>query len=261
MAPLYLSLREAPSPAVETTAAYVEARQWRAEVIKIGTDERYPIEIRDPWEASEESGLEWYLQDYPRLPLLKRSDAAFVSKRLKEYGRNLADQLKACPFLRGYSGELILSILAQTGVCPLQRLHWELLEDAQFWGESHRFRKITVLRSVYASNPDAPFMGASGKKGSQKHRILFVVTRRTADGKAIDNIDSTLVTQPAFAQIKKKKYLAEGEILRPPTWKAFEELLMSRPMGYYDVVHFDMHGHVDETEQRCVRMMIPRFLV
>ncbi len=253
MAPLHLLLY-GPSSSVPVTTSAAKKRKWSVLLTQKGSAEEFSLLIKDPWGNDKEQELEWYLQDYPKNPLLNQGRAAVVSRLLKGYGRNLAGQIKACPLLQSHRGELLISIIAVAEACSLQRLHWELLEDADAWAEDRgqRFTKITVERAVSTDNPSL-WIRASGKKDGQKHRILFVVSRRTADGQRIDDIDSTLVAGPVFAHIKKKSLLAEGDILRPPTWKAFEELLMSRPVGYYDVVHFDMHGHVDRTNQRYAR--------
>jgi hypothetical protein len=37
------------------------------------------------------------------------------------------------------------------------------------------------------------------------------------------------------------------EIVRPGTFEAFKRHLKTRPKGYFDIVHFDVHGRVTST--------------
>jgi hypothetical protein len=86
-----------------------------------------------------------------------------------------------------------------------------------------------------------------GFDGGGKGRILFVVARRDGQG----GIDHRLVTQPAFRLMEKYSSMGwEGSILRPATWKMLESTLRKYPTGYYNAVHFDMHGTVDPDNQR-----------
>ncbi|KAL4971326.1 hypothetical protein BDW66DRAFT_155767 [Aspergillus desertorum] len=217
-------------------------------------DDAAVLKIQDPWQSEQEENLKWYLEEYPRNPLLQQRRAAFTAAELKAYGRSLADQLVKCPILQSSTtSELVLRISSFQNARSLQQLHWELLEDLEAWGPANRFRTVHIDRWVLCDNPEAPFLGFNGKRVGQKHRILFVVARRTEDGKAVDNIDPQLVTKPALREIRKRsKYIIEAEILRPPTWDSLVRTMNSRPVGYYDMVHFDMHGYVHEETQRAL---------
>ena len=60
--------------------------------------------------------------------------------------------------------------------------------------------------------------------------------------------DPSLIYEPLLAAIEnlKKDFHILLEVCRPGTWYALESLLEEGGAGFYDMVHFDMHGGVEE---------------
>ena len=58
----------------------------------------------------------------------------------------------------------------------------------------------------------------------------------------------SLIYEPLLAVIEKlkKDFHIQLEVCRPGTWPALEILLEERGVGFYDMVHFDMHGGIEE---------------
>jgi hypothetical protein len=246
MAPLYLNLVTKHLPGCLNRPSVIEA---------VNNDpdnaDRHNIDLTEANEFITDEAVRWYLEDYPRKPVLNQSSAAAVSRALKQYGRALASQIQKCPFVtsKGRSQDaLVLNIWSAEPVSPVQRHFWEILENVDLWDASLGFRQVSVLRSVYAEDDNAAPPPDHFEEG--KLRFLFVVARRTKDGKNIDRIDPRIVTQSALNVLKKHKYTLEAEILRPPTWSAFRQALLLKPKGHYYMVHFDMHGHVDQDSQK-----------
>jgi hypothetical protein len=214
------------------------------------------VDITEVVAKTSDEKVRWYLEEYPRKPLLEQSAAAVISQDLKRYGRTLASQLQKCPLIaskRRSQDELTINVWDGSPTSPIQQHLWEILEDSKLWDSSLRFRHVNVQRLVLPEDEDAPPPDASVSLSSyQKVRILFIVARKAKDGKFIDKIDPRIVTKPAFDSIKKHKYTVEGEILHPPTWKALEEAISSHPKGHYTVIHFDMHGYVSAESGRFV---------
>ncbi|KFA80049.1 hypothetical protein S40288_10656 [Stachybotrys chartarum IBT 40288] len=91
-------------------------------------------------------------------------------------------------------------------------------------------------------------------------RVLLVVARRidtekdtqpqandsTEENEIPPDLDSSLVSEPLLEAISQ---LSESldvrlEVCRPGSWDALQSLLAEKGHGYYDLVHFDLHGAV-----------------
>jgi hypothetical protein len=244
MAPLYLNLVTKVLPGGLDRPSVIEAVTNDPDNLY-----RHDIDLTEANEFITDEEIRWYLEEYPRKPVLEQSSAAAVSRALKQYGR--ASQIQKSPIVtskRRSQDALVLNIWGSTEVSPVQHHFWEILENIELWDASLGFKHVSILRSVCAEDDNASPPPDHFEEG--KLRFLFVVARRTKDGKYIDKIDPRIVTQPAFNVLKKHKYTLEGEILRPPTWSAFQQALQLKPKGYYYMVHFDMHGYVDKDSQK-----------
>ena len=51
--------------------------------------------------------------------------------------------------------------------------------------------------------------------------------------------------QNTLLNIARRQPRVIVDIARPGTFEAFEDHLRSRPPGWYDLVHFDLHGKVE----------------
>ena len=92
-------------------------------------------------------------------------------------------------------------------------------------------------------------------------RILLVVARSidtekckkqpsTGHRPLMFDIDPLLISEPLLEAISNlpKDLDVRLEVCRPGSWDALERTLREKERGYYDLVHFDMHGAVFDTE-------------
>ena len=224
--------------------------------------ETITIPIINPFDGFEEREYQWYLEDFASKQPFAASRAAKVERSLKRYVKSLAAALlKARMFPRRDKLKLIIdcSLSSSTDAedldysSTLQRLHWELLEDASHWPDGARFESILVCRTV----SNAPRADQSNV-GNSRISILLITCRP----KGRDDIDALLISRSILKTAQAAAaYKGNGsmndvrlEILRPPTWLAFKEhLLYDREPGHYHIVHFDMHGEILDADKRYAK--------
>lgn len=249
MAPLFLNIVDTDEPQ-QTQGKFV---------VKVfangnGLSDAHLLDISGAVEIVSEDEVRWYLEQYPKKPLLEHARAASVSRTLEAYGSTLAIELQKCSLFKlgnDAPDELVLNVCSVDDISPVQQHHWEVLEDTKLWNHVPKIRKVTVIRSIIPEDEETnhpPLLKAEVKK----LKILFVVARQAKNGVSIDRIDPRIITRQAFNVIKKHKYTVEGEILYPPTWSALQNALSSHPRGHYFMVHFDMHGRIDQDSERYV---------
>ena len=99
-------------------------------------------------------------------------------------------------------------------------------------------------------------------------RILLVIARNvvsekntpssgtgsTARGSTTEDIDPSLILQPLIQAIDQlpRDVPVHLEICRPGSWIALKTLLEEKGKGYYNIVHFDLHGRVHQTKGSVV---------
>ena len=210
------------------------------------------ISLRNPFDQSDESELQWLLEEYPRSPfsLLRAKE---VTKTLDWYMKNLAAQFEDSGVFSRL-GDLEVSGTLEIRVEALedqqnesqgrfQAIHWEVLEDRKAWS-THvlKFETIQVVRVVQPLQ-DGP--KCEIQMSQDPIRILFVCARHSLDDS--EDISSRLLMDPVFEVIneaKSKGRNTTAEILRPGSFDAFTKTLGNHPPAYFSAVHFDCHGWV-----------------
>jgi hypothetical protein len=210
----------------------------------------------------QENLVRWYLEKHTEEPF-EAPKAEQVADLLTFYGRTLAKLLVTSGILPRH-GHLDIEIISNPpgtptikglSVADLHSLHWEVLEDVSLWPEDHTFESVAVSRCLVdtpsheglqgTSVPRMPSLepNVSRPKGLS---ILLVVSRPSAS----HDPDYQLVSRQLVAALnglakQSKNFKPSVRILRPPTWMAFREhLTVECEPGYYDIVHFDMHGEI-----------------
>jgi hypothetical protein len=210
--------------------------------------------------------LRWYLEKHSEEPF-EVTKAEFAATQLSLYGATLAESLVASGILPDHGQHLYIEVISypketeEAGQLPspdLNRLHWEVLEQVELWPKSCTYHSITVSRCILdrstgnnlASESTIQYPSfssmASGEKGLN---ILLVVSRP----KPTHDPDHQLVSRQLVAVLERlstqsSDVKASVHILRPPTWRAFQEnLLVDHAFGHYDIVHLDMHGEIEDS--------------
>lgn len=231
---------------------------WAAELHwnDAGNHQNTHCVITNPFTEQQEDKLRWYLEKYTALSPLETVKAETAAETVNTYGQSLSRQIFRGKMLRwiqqlGPLASVHLSIEAPSHLVDFFGLHWEVLEDLSLWPvDDVCVSEIGMWRMVNADVMDTTFPSTSINK---KVNILLVVSR---PGGTTD-IGHRTISRPLLEIIDK---IAESnqaitvEIVRPGSWEALENALNHYPPGYFDVVHFDMHGKVKTDENQIQRL-------
>ena len=135
----------------------------------------------------------------------------------------------------------------------LYALPWEALEDPLAWAfagvfyKSYSIEHVFCLQSEPLTSPiqgDAVVQDKEQQQHYSKTNILVMSARpESAEGSAADLISVPIAKIISrYPGVDKKATL---HIARPGTWKALVKALQAKPKGFYQFVHIDMHGQVE----------------
>lgn len=207
--------------------------------------------IHEPSSPEEKHHTRWYIEKYSELNPLETVKAGSVSASLDEYGRLLSEQVlnaELLSSLRNPSHPLLLhlSIEAPPGLLEFFSIYWEILENSSVWPDQVRsdlhmlgvFRQLPILTNSLVPT----FLVQQTLK---PFNILLVVARPGF----IDDVSHRTISRPLVEVIDKvveRNHSVNLQIVRPGSWEALEQALNKRQHGYFDCVHFDVHGDVEE---------------
>jgi hypothetical protein len=223
--------------------------------------------------------LRWYLEDYIIRDPFSRDRAKVVTRKLSVYGKELAGAL--CKSLGSSTTLEAQDLLIEISSLPEQdelisSLYWETLETSDSWPMGKKPKNVTIVRHVgnlaetteagfperEISSDDANFPenGASdqenipsespivtdqGEELYTRPQHILVLTARPLMS---SDIPHRLISRIIFDVIRRWQSdvepLHELEICSPGTLEALQLALESRPMGYFDIVHLDVHGEI-----------------
>jgi len=188
-----------------------------------------------------------------------------MSESIYKYGSDLFDQLS----FGGVSDMLKFPKLnieikeaprIEGTINSIHRLRWEQLEHSDLWqrNSAHPCRDVTVRRTVpQMDKKDKGYtftLARSKPQGKQKEKgkvyVLLVIARSVKrKGQGYFEIDpaitlSTILQMKHRLQKLKDRHQIALEIVRPGTFAALKQHLESRPVGYFDIIHFDLHGKI-----------------
>ena len=225
------------------------------------------LALQDPLTREEKKICSWYLQQYAQQSPFSVARARAAEGLLQTYPQSILRQLSLIsaiePFIDVSANQLVWIEVSEDGVPPdstVHQLYWELLEESAHW----MFRSIDVLvrRSQVLDAltagplPLGPIRVNSWPltKNARAINILLVVARDlTENSNAYEDISPFI---SSTIMIKVRDRLKESgsplqiglEIVRPGTFAAFEDHLEQTRarwgLGYYTMVHFDLHGAV-----------------
>jgi hypothetical protein len=208
--------------------------------------------------------LEWYFERYVSQDPFAKSRAEYIRRRLRDHGRRiLRDFFPAEIIGKVHAGShLLIQIQDGSSTEPhhsaslFHKFHWELLEDETLWQEelSVEPASIHIIRSHRTSLSDQ-----NGRLHSSTTDVLPVreetrsmnVLAITARPFSAKDVPHRLITR----SIAEATRIVEGasdlaprlEIVRPGSFAAMTHHLEKlRPVGFFDVVHLDMHGILDD---------------
>jgi hypothetical protein len=223
-----------------------ETDGWKAKVIFEGGEE-YDIAVHDPFTAKEEQHLEWYFEDYLRFPFIKQVEAGAAGKSITTYGETLFQQVFANPDVYTLYRDCLRAGLQQlqieiVGHSEFHRLHWEALKDP-------KFAQPLALQATLVRRNIQPQSLSLTTRPSPTINVLLVTARPF--GKR--DVGYRTISRPLVEGLRRAGLRVRIDILRPGTYKALENHLRAVTdrygVGYYHIVHFDVHGSVLTYEQ------------
>ncbi|KAI0515484.1 hypothetical protein F5B22DRAFT_607474 [Xylaria bambusicola] len=236
------------------------------------------LQIQDPFREDDKKLYDWYLETYPLPPpqpmtpdeVYSQRDEAhefqcradIVQTKLEQYGEQLHKSLKIEAFKFLNTQYLHINIWeAQkcsetTRSFGIHQILWENLEKPHIWRSTSIMAsrlQVAVKRIVMA--PPCPGLPWESRRVTRKSplRVLLVVARnlrKTAENRYED-------LKPHIAQIHLLSVQddlvplwfspqVELHIARPGSYSALEEILTEEGKGYFDLVHFDLHGDTND---------------
>lgn len=207
----------------------------------------FPVTIHDPFSDDEERRLEWFFEEYLKFPFTKQIMAQEARTSIKTYGESLFEQVFANRNAFGrYSqarqqgiNDISFEII---GSSEFHRLHWEALKDPNlptpFVLENPMVRSTFQPPIIDAQNQSSPTIN------------LLIVTSRPS-GKM--DVGYRTISQPLVDGLRNANIPIQIDIVRPGTYDALIDHLTNvrdrHGVGYYHIIHFDLHGSVLTYEQ------------
>lgn len=194
--------------------------------------------------------IRWYLEEFAQNDPFKRSRAAKTKASILSYGKRLASAINWKDLISPDEWEqhLLLKIVD----LDEQRNHifWEILEHPEVWDPvAPPAIQVVRISSTEKAVETEISLKSETEGSSEDCNILVVAARPDSD---VD-IPHRLVSRVLHDLIRKRadelSRPVSMEIVRPATWEAFRNHLGSHPPGYFNIVHFDMHGLNDADER------------
>ncbi|HEU5373808.1 MAG TPA: tetratricopeptide repeat protein [Ktedonobacteraceae bacterium] len=210
---------------------------------KISFNQRldYDITVRDPFSKEEEERLEWYFEEHLKFPFTHQVKAQEAAASITEYGEKLFAQI----FSAHSEIHAAYQTITQEGLGTLQievvgppsfhALHWEALKDPELSGplalQAAIVRKNGIPQELYTTISPSPTIN------------LLIVTARPRGRR---DVSYRTISGPLIETLRQADIPMQIDILRPGTYKALKnhllEIISRRGVGYYHVIHFDVHG-------------------
>jgi len=216
--------------------------------ISFNNGPEYALTINNPFAKEEDDQLAWYFERYLRFPFTDQVKAREAAGSIARYGESLFKQV----FEENHNVYARYKAAVQAGLSTVQfeiagsplfhTLHWEALKDPEL-RLPLALQATMVRKNLNPSTIDAsvrPFPTIN----------LLIVTARPS-GRS--DVGYRTISRPLVEALRQANLPVQIDILRPGTYKALEKHLRQasaqRQEGYYQVIHFDLHGSVLTYEQ------------
>ncbi|MCG5445689.1 CHAT domain-containing protein, partial [Micromonospora sp. NIE79] len=214
--------------------------------VSFGGGAEYDVTITDPASDGDEDRLAWYFEEHLQFPFLDKDLAREAVEQLRAYGERLCRQVFAGEALvnyravarRGFDG----CRLQVRGSAAFHRLHWEALFDpalpVPLAIRLPIVRQVDLTPSGFELPPQRPTLN------------ILVVTARPAGR---NDVGYRTISRPLLEGLRRADRPVMVDLVRPGTWPALEQHLRAATKlhgsGYYQVIHFDVHGAVTGFEE------------
>jgi hypothetical protein len=207
------------------------------------------VPFEHPFDTQTLAKLRWYLEGYLRYPYgIYPDDAAKIEQQFRVWGQQLFDLVFSCTeqareFFQEATKEGLdwCEIAIASDNPAVLNLPWELLYSpehqllAPLLGGIYRRVGIAHKASVQADIGEIP---------PDKLNILLVIARPYGE----QDVAFKTIARPMLEALKPIRQWVNLKVLRPPSFQEFEQELNANK-GFYHIVHFDGHGHVNANGQ------------
>lgn len=201
----------------------------------------YSITVRDPFSKEEEERLEWYFEKHLEFPFTDQIKAQQAATGITTYGERLFVQVftadpKLFSAYKTATQEGLNTIQIEiVGQPSFHALHWEALKDPELPDplvlQTAIVRKNLIQQALHPTISPAPTIN-----------LLIVVARP----RGRRDVGYRTISEPLVEALGRTDMPMQIEILRPGTYKALKnhlcEITDKRGVGFYHVIHFDVHG-------------------
>jgi tetratricopeptide (TPR) repeat protein len=187
----------------------------------------------------DEELLAWYFQEHLRYPILDKDREHEAASLIGRYGEALFRQVFSGEAAFGYRRTLDNGFddhrLVIRGSASFHQLHWEALRDPN--------RDVQLALRMPLVRQDARHGLAYHLPDQVATLNILVVTARPL---GYLDVGYRTISQPMIEAIGRTDMPVTIDLVRPGTWEALEEVLRAskreRGPGWYQVIHFDVHG-------------------
>ncbi len=212
--------------------------------VAFGEKAAHEVRVTDPAGPGTEELLAWYFERHLRFPFLDLDREHQAVAELAEYGQALFGQVLGGTadydyrLLRGRSFDGCR--LEVEGSAAFHLLHWEALRDpkmdAPLAVRLPVTRRVAGLESMFELPPERATLN-----------ILVVTARPFGAG----DVGYRTISRPLLDGLRRSNLLVTVDLVRPGTWEVLREHLQSvrdqhDESGWYQVIHFDLHGGFSE---------------
>jgi hypothetical protein len=200
----------------------------------------YAATVAPPFDPEREQQLEWYFEEHLQFPFTDHVKARDAAASITDYGETLFEQVFADPETRAEYIQARQQGVNQiqfeiVGTPELHRLHWEALKDPKqpraFALDGVMIRKHAHPQPVKARVQSGPTIN-----------LLIVVARPSG----AHDVGYRTISRPLVEELRQAGIPVQIDIVRPGSYEALDKHLQqttaAHGVGYYHVIHFDVHG-------------------
>ena len=209
--------------------------------ISFNNGPEYALTINNPFAQEEDDQLAWYFEGYLRFPFTDKVKAREAAGSIARYGESLFKQV----FEENHNVYARYKAAVQAGLSTMQfeiagsplfhTLHWEALKDPEIR------LPLALQATMVRKNLNPSTINASVRLSPTIN--LLIVTARPS-GRS--DVGYRTISRPLVEALRQANLPVQIDILRPGTYKALENHLRQtsarQQEGYYQVIHFDLHG-------------------
>lgn len=219
---------------------------------------RYSILITNPFSLEQEKEIEWYYEAYPRFPFTEEVRARNAAASITSYGETLFNQVFADRQVYSIYKECLQNGLSTmqieiAGTPVFHSFHWEALKDPDL--PTPLSLQIAIVRkNLHPSTLQAIV------RPSPTLNLLIVTARPYGR----QDVGYRTISRPLVEALRQTDLPIQIVVLRPGTYQALDhhlqETTIRHGIGYYHVIHFDVHGAVLTFQEFQRGQRVNRFL-